>query len=333
MSKQLSRERLLDYLRTYDFKERYRVEKRHTKDEEIVKLIIDKGFFTQENINYYAIWDKKYARKIERIINEKLKELKIADRTYLGEKYFLVKLDDVVYNFDRSYYIMLRDIVSGLTYSNSLEDYKYYIATSVKNNNVVLLAETDSLYFGIAQVRGEYLEEERIILSSKLARSQPFFETLVPTYYDWTKLKSPKSKNFEQIVELILQKEANVEKITPIDKTNASDRGRDYDVQEVVSTMKEGQRKKWLVQCKFSSKSISPSTVAGWVERVIEHNYDGYWLITNNDVTPTLFDQFKDVENNPKHEIETRIWQRSDMHIKMNLYNELFVDLQLFHDL
>jgi hypothetical protein len=143
-------------------------------------------------------------------------------------------------------------------------------------------------------------------------------------------LKDNKSENFERIVETLLQKERNLTKITPIGKTNAADRGRDFDVIENNSTLNKTISKKWLVQCKYSEKSISPNSISGWVDRVIEHNYDGYWLIANNDITPSLFDQFKDVEKNPKYKIDVKYWQRTDLHIKMNLYNELFKDLNLF---
>ena len=213
----------------------------------------------------------------------------------------------------------------------SPEDYSYFVGTTKNKKGIVIFGKTDVVYFGIAQVLGKYLEEERIMLSSKLSESRPFFETLAPTYYEWNNLKAPKAANFEKIVELLLQQEKSLEKIVPLGKTNASDRGRDFDVTEKISTMNKGEKKKWLVQCKFSKNSISPNILSGWVDRVVEHDYDGYWLITNNDVTPSLFDQFKDVELNPKYEIETRLWQRSDLHIKMNLYDEIITGLKLFN--
>ena len=52
--------------------------------------------------------------------------------------------------------------------------------------------------------------------------------------------------------------------------------------------------------------------------------------MTNNDITPNLFDQFKDVSNNEDYQIKTRFWQRSDFHIKLNVHSELFINNDIF---
>ena len=85
-----------------------------------------------------------------------------------------------------------------------------------------------------------------------------------------------------------------------------------------------------MVQCKFSEHSISPSIIAGWTDRIIEHSYDGFWLMTNNDVTPNLFDQFKDIERNNRYAIKTKLWQRSDFEIKLSVHAELFMKGDIF---
>ena len=79
------------------------------------------------------------------------------------------------------------------------------------------------------------------------------------------------------------------------------------------------------MQCKFSDKSISPKTIPDWVNRTVEHGVDGYWLITNNDLTPDLFDQLNDVPKNKNYKIETRVWQRNTFDIKLATRPEVFV--------
>ena len=66
------------------------------------------------------------------------------------------------------------------------------------------------------------------------------------------------------------------------------------------------------------------------MERVLEHHYDGFWLMTNNDLTPSLIDQFKGVESNPKFDTRIRFWQRSDFHIKLNVYSEILTQGSYF---
>jgi hypothetical protein len=78
------------------------------------------------------------------------------------------------------------------------------------------------------------------------------------------------------------------------------------------------------VQCKFSTSSISPKTIPDWTNRVLEHNVAGYWLMTNNDLTPDLFDQLKDAERNKKIEISVKIWQRNKFDALFNTHPELF---------
>jgi len=327
------RDFLKEYLSEYGFVEKFRTEKKQSDEEEIIEYIIDKGVFKKDHEPYYAIWAIDYAYKVERIINEKISDLKKAEKIFKGERYLLVLSEGSVYSFNNYYHNVVSDIINRLIYEDVITTEPEYLIGTMKDKNVkVLFLKTDVAYFGIAGISADYAEEERIILSSKLEQSQSFFEICAPKYYDWNKLMEDKSENFERIVEILLQKEKDIVKVVSIGKTKAGDRGRDFEVVEVSSTISGVIQKKWLVQCKYSVKSISPNNISGWIERVIEHHYDGFWLVTNNDITPTLFDQFKDIEKNPKYDFEIKFWQRFDLHIKMNLYNELFKDLHLFQE-
>jgi len=325
-----NREFLISFLSNFKFVERYRIEVSQNDDDEIQKHIIDKGVFKHEH-RYYGVIDANYAYKIERLVEEKLDDLKKVEKIYYGEKYILVLSEGKIYSFNKEYYNFLESIINELQNLNLFSSNPIYLIGSLKKSNgKSLIVKTDTAYFLLACINADFAEEERIILSSKLEQSQSFFEILAPKYYDWTKLRKNKDVNFEKIVELLLQKEIGITRVIPIGKTNAADRGRDFEVTEEVASFTERTKKKWLVQSKFSMHSISPATISGWIERVIEHNYEGFWLITNNDITPTLFDQFKDVKDNDKYSFEIRFWQRSDLHIKMNLYNEVFSKLDFF---
>jgi hypothetical protein len=185
-----------------------------------------------------------------------------------------------------------------------------------------LTIQASWIWLAIMGLRGtNFEEEERVILSEKLANSHPFFEYKAPIEIHWDFLCEPKDDNFQELCRLLLQKEPNMKSVISIGKTRAADRGRDLEVQEVSGGFVSSKTITWLVQCKFSTKSISPDIIKGWTDRVREHGYDGFWLMTNNDITPDLFDQFKGVEHNTG--IKVRFWQRGDFHTKLNVYAEL----------
>jgi hypothetical protein len=105
---------------------------------------------------------------------------------------------------------------------------------------VFALIETEIADFGIAGLLGDSLEEEeRVILSNKLEKSQPFFKFKSPIYFNWLKLLGDKDRQFERICELLLQKEKNIIRVIPIGKTRASDRGRDFEVIEKEEGLKQ----------------------------------------------------------------------------------------------
>ncbi len=111
--------------------------------------------------------------------------------------------------------------------------------------------------------------------------------------------------------------------IQAIGKSKAPDRGRDFIYVEKIDTIEEKKEFKWLVQCKYSHRSISPSDISGWVEQVIEHQANGYWLVTNNDISSNLYDQFKGVEANKKYAIEVNCWDRLKIEALLNVYPDL----------
>jgi hypothetical protein len=251
------------------------------------------------------------------------------DNLYEGEKYLLCLANSKIHSFNIVYFNEINSVIDEIDYEFPLTERT--ISVGIDKDFHILIISTEIAHFLVAGLLDDNQEEEeRVILSNKLESSQPFFEFKAPIHFDWKKLLGDKDRQFERICELLLQKESNITSIIPIGKTRASDRGRDFEVIEKVGGLNSNTEIKWLVQCKFSENSISPSSISGWTDRIIEHKYDGFWLMTNNDITPNLFDQFKDVSNNEDYQIKTRFWQRSDFHIKLNVHSELFTKNDIF---
>ncbi|NTW69990.1 MAG: restriction endonuclease, partial [Chlorobiaceae bacterium] len=113
-------------------------------------------------------------------------------------------------------------------------------------------------------------EIERAILTSKLEKAKPFFEFKAIKKVDWSKLKDDKGEYFEKLTETLLPLEQNLADIKSIGTTNSPDRGRDFIVTEnIFDTFGSLFKKKWLVQCKYSDKSISPRIIPDWVNRTV----------------------------------------------------------------
>lgn len=253
------------------------------------------------------------------------------ENLYKGDKYLLCLANSRIYSFNVEYFNELNSVIDEIDNEYPLSDRKITIGIDDDNDFHILIISTELAYFLVAGlIDDNQEEEERVILSNKLESSQPFFDFKAPIHFEWNNLLGDKDRQFERICELLLQNESNITSIIPIGKTRASDRGRDFEVIEKVDGLNSRTEIKWLVQCKFSGNSISPSSISGWTDRIIEHKYDGYWLMTNNDITPNLFDQFKDVSNNEDYQIKTRFWQRSDFHIKLNVHSELFTNNDIF---
>lgn len=306
--------------RHFDFEEKTKRIVDYSGESATIKKVIDKGIFINE-ARQFVIWCNSKREEVFNLTNEtKIEQLRKVQKYYRGEKYFLVLCKDKVYGFDIDYYRQYEYMITELYFQYESSDKEEFYIGSIEKGNMLLI-KTDFAFFGIAGINMKSLvEEERLILSQRLEESEPFFKYKPLIHFDWNKLKFPKDGTFEKLTEELLQYEENIRKVIAIGKTRASDRGRDFEVIEVEDSFDRERTIKWLVQCKYSKNSISPNTISGWTDRVIEHNYDGFWLITNNDITPSLFDQFKGVEKNEKYKIRTKIWQRSDLNIKLNLF-------------
>ncbi len=328
-----------DYLRSaiasisepYKFHEVYGLKESTNDDEEILIRTIRKGLFIHEDKTLTIACKFVNPRKLKPPLDRAFTNRFDVEKIYEGEKYLLCIKDSKIYCYDIKKYNLLNSLIDEVDNEFQINEKKITIGYDEKSKVHILFIETKIADFGIAGQRSAKQEEiERVILSNKLAASQPFFKFKAPINFDWSKLIGDEDRQFERICELLLQKDPNVTKIIPIGKTRAADRGRDFEVIELHEGFNKKPKTKWLVQCKFSKHSISPASVSGWTDRIIEHKYDGFWLMTNNDITPNLFDQFKDVEANDKFDIKTRYWQRSDFYIKLNVHSELFINNDIF---
>lgn len=281
------------------------------------------GFFHDEKRHIAYIHFKANKKLLPEIITSKLSSLVEIDVYFEGTNYFLVKRGSDVYGFKIELYRKVKDIISSIDGSYPIRIENYQVS---KDGETLAVFSDDGSTFLISGLIGdiEFAAEERSILSELIEKAQPFFEFKPYTKVDWDKLKADKGSHFESLCEKILNTQENLFELQPIGKPNAADRGRDFLVMERVLDLEGEKVIKWLVQCKYSNNSISQTTVPDWLNRLIEHNADGYWLMTNNDLTPSLFDQFNDSTRNDKISIITRIWQRNKFDILYNTHREYF---------
>lgn len=321
------RDTLASISEKYGFEELYTLKDSSNSNEEIQIKTTKKGIFKGPIPNAYMVILCNFINpiKLKTQTREAYNTRFKVENHYEGENWLLCNANSKIFAYDIKYYYIINKIIHELDYQITIEYKKFKIGVSKDGKLHMFIIETNVADFAIAGMKVDNLEEEeRAILSNKLEASQPFFEFKAPIYFEWSDLVGDKGGQFERICELLLQKEINITSIIPIGKTRASDRGRDFEVIEKIESLDKKIEKKWLVQCKYSERSISPSSISGWTDRIIEHKYDGYWLMTNNDITPSLFDQFKDIEKNDDYHSDIRFWQRSDFHIKMNVHSELF---------
>lgn len=255
-------------------------------------------------------------------LSEKSEEVQ---HVFEGDEFLLVRAVSGVAAFNLQKYRMLQNLLNELD---------YYLDTPLKRlivdtSRPVLIMESTWMSTALAGLSGDgYDDEERVRLSERLATSQPFFEYKAPIIIPWQNLKEPKDETFQELSRVLLERDPLISTTVPIGKARAADRGRDLHVIETARELMGTAETKWLVQCKYSQRSVSPDTIKGWTDRIREHGYDGFWLMTNNDITPNLFDQFNDVEKNTS--IRVRFWQRSDFERKLNVYSELVTGDQFF---
>lgn len=284
----------------------------------IDQIVTTQGLLTSENY-VSAVW---HVGLPDNVLPPELLGIKnrreIVSHTFKGEKYFLVRVNDKTRAFNLEIYNRLENFVQSLEFEMpaTVENIGLDIETGA------LTIKTSWLWLAMMGLNGtSFDEEERVILSEKLANSHPFFEYKAPVTVDWEMFKEPKDDNFQELCRMLLEKDPSINQVTSIGKTRAADRGRDLEVYENPGGFTTSKAIKWLVQCKYSTNSISPETIKGWTDRVREHGYDGFWLMTNNDITPSLFDQLRGVEQNSG--IRVKFWQRGDFHTKLNVYAEL----------
>lgn len=281
------------------------------------------GFFVDDNRRRAIISDVANPKLIPEKISYQIRNLIPIDHIYEGYEYLLVKAKDKIFTFSIQLYQSIKELIRVMDLYVSCRIEKF-----LTNEEGTLLAlDTGQTKFLISGMLTTETEEiERAILTSKLEEAKPFFEFKAIKKVDWSKLKDNKGEYFERLTETLLPLEPNLTDIKSIGKTNAADRGRDFLVTEKsFDTFGLPVEKKWLVQCKFSDKSISPKTIPDWVNRIVEHEVDGYWIITNNDLTPDLFDQLNDVPKNKHYKFETRVWQRNTFDIKLATRPEAFI--------
>ena len=193
-----------------------------------------------------------------------------------------------------------------------------------ETSNFLLYVETPWFWIIRTGIFKDGIEEEQMKLSKKVKESRNFFKVAEFFNIDWSLLKEEKEQKFQDLIFDLLSLNSSKVKIQPIGKSKASDRGRDFIYIEKIDTFEGEKQFKWLIQCKYSNKSISPSSISGWIDRFVEHRVNGYWLMTNNDITPSLYDQFKDVELNEKYHIKTEYWDRLQIEALLNTYPVIY---------
>lgn len=286
-----------------------------------VKKVVEGFFVNQENTSV-IICDNVNEELIPYIISSKIQNTIKAENLYEGYEFLLVFAEHKISSFKIILYQKIIELIRliNLHVDCSIQQIELNI------EKTVLIISTEQIKFLIsANLTPETEEIERTILSTKLDVAKPFFEFKPIQKVDWSKLKDNKGNYFEKLVETLLSLEINLSEIKPIGKTNASDRGRDFIVTEKeIDAFGIEKNITWLVQCKFSEKSISNKSIPDWITRTIEHKVDGYWLITNNDLTPNLFDQLTEIPKNPSYNIKCKFWQRSTFDIKLRTRPEIF---------
>ena len=316
---------LQQYGSDFGFSEFFKTSDKEDSNYLVVETTITKGLFVSED-KTTAVWPLALSDEVlPRELIPMRDDNAPVSHTFRGEYYYLVRLQDQVFAYNVDKFKNVEQLINHLNYefNTPIE----YIGVHVHSG--ALIIRSSWMIAVLSGMQSDGLEEEeRVMLSERLKESQPFFEFKVPLEVDWSLLKKSKDDTFQELCRQILLKEFGVEEVISIGKTRAADRGRDLEIHQKIKGLIDSSTINWLVQCKFSSRSISPDSIKGWTDRVREHGYDGFWLITNNDITPDLFDQFKGIERNT--DIKVKFWQRGDLHTKLNVYPEFLKSTQFF---
>lgn len=314
---------IVEFVEEFGFKE-YKTEETKQENGEIIRTTkVIKGVFTDEQRHTAVIHNCANTDLLPKTLTDKLENVDEITDLFEGSNYLLVKTAAHIYPFNIDLYRKIKGFISSIDNYYSISIDKHYVS---KDGTLMFTLTDDGTKFAVSGIFGEnsFAEEERLLLSQKVESAKPFFDFEPFEKVDWTKLKEKKGTSFENLCEVLLQKTNGIIEVQPIGKSNAADRGRDFIVIEKLIGLSGTKNFKWLVQCKYSEHSISPSTISGWTDRVVEHEVDGYWLMSNNDITPSLYDQLKDSERNKKFSVKTRIWSRNKFDIQYNLQKELF---------
>lgn len=238
---------------------------------------------------------------------------------YEGQNYYIFHLENQTFAFRAHAFETIKELLSQINENIALgvgiASYKIskngeWAVVEISEGSIFIIKREDDYTVAI--------EKEKANVNYGLHKSKLFFQ-LSPNKIDWSKLKPDHGKTFESLCELILRNDDRFH-IVPRGKTNAPDGGRDFEVEE----SENGLKIQWAVQCKFSlNRSISLKQISDWFCNLIESDLNGYWLITNNDVSPRITDQFKKIsEKFPA--IQTRIWQRTDFDDLKDKHPQLF---------
>jgi hypothetical protein len=313
---------LQEFAPSHGFNE-YTVEETKNNNGEITTLKKTvQGFYVDDHKTVAIISDVANPNLLPKSLTNVIQSLIEVTDVYEGYEYLLVKSADKISTFNIQFYRNIVELIREIDLYVTSRVNKILVNDS---GTILMLNTGQTKYLIAAIVDDETIEVERSLLTTKLDIARPFFEFKPIKKVDWEKLKIDKGDYFEKLVETLLQLEPSITNVTPIGKTNAADRGRDFIVTEkTMDTFGKTIEKKWLVQCKYSDKSISTKAIPDWVTRTVEHSVDGYWLMTNNDITPDLIDQLFDVPKNENFKFETRFWQRNTFDIKLATRPETF---------
>ncbi|QLH71679.1 restriction endonuclease [Rhodopseudomonas palustris] len=142
---------------------------------------------------------------------------------------------------------------------------------------------------------------------------------------DFSELSSkPTGENLEGLVRLIGERLGLAVSWTG----RGADQGRDLIFTETQTGQIGSTPVRWLVSCKDNSKtnqSVSEQDVGSVLDKVRQHNCDGFLLATTTTVGTALKAKLDALQSNPQDPVQTRVWDR--FAITSMLLSEQFADL------
>lgn len=128
---------------------------------------------------------------------------------------------------------------------------------------------------------------------------------------DWKEFEKLVADYFRSVQHL---KENNVSTVFVEPSGEGSDGGRDILVTfQVFDSIKRFERK-WVIQCKYYSRSISKGDLSSMNIPTLIHEYgaDGYLLVCKNGVTAKVTEMFENLRKNCKFRYDYMIWEDND---------------------